>query len=72
MMKKKIRMCGRARHPTLIQDGKMLSKNLTKKMRKSEEEKRKFAHMKCFKCGDTGHFTLKCHTKLEKKAEAIH
>jgi ferredoxin len=69
--KKKIRRGGRARHPTLIQDAKM-SKNPTKKMRKSEKEKKKFAHIKCFKCEDLGHFASKCPTKLEKKAQATH
>jgi hypothetical protein len=72
MMKKKIRRSGRSRHPTLIQDAKMLSKNPTKKMRKSKEEKKKFAHIKCFKCEDLGHFASKCPTKLEKKAQATH
>jgi len=37
MMKKRIRRGRRARHSTLIQDAKMMSKNQTKKMRKSEE-----------------------------------
>jgi hypothetical protein len=44
MMKKKTRRGGRARHPTLIQDAKMMSKN--------QIEKRNLAHIKCFKCGD--------------------
>jgi hypothetical protein len=52
MKKKKTRRGGRARHPTLIQDAKILSKNPTKKMRKSEEEKKKCVHIKCFKCED--------------------
>jgi hypothetical protein len=72
MMKKKIRRGGRARHPTLIQDAKMLSKNPTKKMRKSEEEKKKFAQIKCFKCKDLGHFASKCPIKLEKKSQTTH
>jgi hypothetical protein len=70
MKNKKARRGGKARHPTLIQDAKMLSKNPIKKMRKSEEEKKKFTHIKCFKCEDLGHFVSKCPIKLEKKAQA--
>jgi hypothetical protein len=42
--KKKTRRGGTARHPTLIQDAKMMSKN--------QDEKKVHAHIKCFKCGD--------------------
>jgi hypothetical protein len=60
MMKKKTRRGGKARHPMLDQDAKMMSKN--------QIEKRDLAHIKCFKCRDMGHFSSKCPTKLEKKA----
>jgi hypothetical protein len=64
MKQKKTRRGGRARHPMLDQDAKMMSK--------TQDEKKVYAHIKCFKCGDTRHFTSKCPTKLEKKAQAIH
>jgi hypothetical protein len=64
IMKKKTRRGGKARRPMLIQDAKMMSKN--------EDEKKVYAHINWFKCGDTGHFALKCPTKLENKVQAIH
>jgi hypothetical protein len=44
MKKKKTRRGGRARHPMLIQDAKMMSKN--------QIEKRDLANIKYFKCED--------------------
>ena len=51
MIKKKTRRGGKARHPMQTQDTKMMSKN--------EDEKKDYAHIKCFKCGSTGHFASK-------------
>ena len=36
-------------------------------MSKTQDEKKVYAHIKCFKCEDMGHFSSKCPTKLEKK-----
>ena len=44
MMKKKTRRGGKARHPMQIQDAKMMTKD--------ENEKKVYAHIKCFKCED--------------------
>jgi hypothetical protein len=64
MKKKKTRRGGRARHPMLDQDAKMMSK--------TQDEKNMYAHIKCFKCEDMGHFASGCPTKLEKKAQATY
>ena len=60
--KKKTRRGGKARHPMQTQDAKMMSK--------TQDEKKVYAHIKCFKRGNMGHFASKCPTKLEKKIQA--
>ena len=62
--KKKTRRGGKARHPMQTQDAKMMSK--------TQDEKKVYAHIKCFKCESTRHFASKCPTNLEKKAQTIH
>ena len=66
MKKNKTRRGGRAnaRHLMPIQNAKMMSKN--------QEKKKVYAHIKCFKCGDMGHFASRCSTKLKKKTQATH
>ena len=59
---KKTRRGVSERHPMLIQDAKMMSKNQDEKM---------YAHIKCFKCEDMGHFALRCPTKLEKRFKQL-
>jgi hypothetical protein len=64
IMKKKKTRGGRARHPMLDQDAKMMSK--------TQDEKKVYVHMKCFKCEDMGHFASRCPTKLKKRTQATH
>ena len=61
-MKKKTRRGGRARHPMLDQDAKMMSK--------TQDKKKELAHIKCHACEDLGHQALGCPNKLEKKSRA--
>ena len=62
MMKKRTRRGGKARtrHPTHIQDAKMLSKNKIQK-------KNPHAHIKCHSCATLGHLASGCPSKLEKR-----
>ena len=64
MMKKRTRRGGkaRARHPTHIQDTKMLSKNKI-------QDKNPHDHIKCHSCAILGHLASGCPNKLEKKAQ---
>ena len=62
--KKKTRRGGRARHPMLNQDAKIVSKN--------QNEKKYYAHIKCYEYEDMGHFASRCPTRLEKKVQATH
>ena len=59
--KKKTRRGGKERHLKLDQDAKMMSKN--------EDEKKKYAHIKCFKCRTWGHLTSICPTKQMVKQQ---
>jgi hypothetical protein len=45
MKKRKTRRGWKGKDPMQTQDAKMMSKN--------EDEKKVYAHIKCFKCGDT-------------------
>ena len=54
MMKKKTRRVRKARHQMLIQGAVVMSK--------IQDEKKVYAHIKCFKCKDMGHFASKCPT----------
>jgi hypothetical protein len=64
MLKKKTRRGERARHPMLIQYAKMMSK--------TQDERKVYAHIKCFKYEDMGHFASRCPANLEKKGQATH
>jgi hypothetical protein len=46
-----------------IQDAKMINKTQYEKV---------YAHIKCFKCENMRHFSSRCPTKLEKKAQVTH
>ena len=59
MKKKKTKRGGKARHPMQTQDAKMMSKN--------EDEKKDYAHIKCFKCGSMGHFASKFLPSLRRR-----
>jgi hypothetical protein len=63
MMMKKTRRGGSARHPMLIQDVKIVSKN-------KEEKMKKITHMRCYSCDTLGHLASGCPKKLEKKDQA--
>ena len=57
--KKKIRRGGKARHPMQTQDAKMMSKN--------EDEKKDYAHIKCFKCGSMDTLPLSVLPSLRRR-----
>ena len=57
--KKKTRRGGKARHPMQTQDAKMMSKN--------EDEKKIYAHIKCFKCGSVEHLPLSVLLSLRRR-----
>ena len=63
MMKKKTRRGGRARHPMLDQDAKMMSK--------TQDEKKVHAHIKCFKCEDMGHFASSVQPSLRRRLKQL-
>ena len=62
--KKKTRRGGKARHLMQTQDATMMST--------TQDEKKVYAHIKCFKYEDMGHFASRYPTKPEKKAQATH
>ena len=59
MKKKKTRRGGKARHPMQTQDDKMMSKN--------EDEKKDYAHIKCFKCGSRDTLPLSVLPSLRRR-----